>query len=142
MKDMIKLVVRHFFIITVGILFITSFINLFGEVKSIPPQWPWQIMLTGAVGALPSFLYYFKNEPTKRQFHIRCVIHFALIEAIIMAEGALLKWYDNAADALIIFGVILLVYVFVWVISMLLDNSTADNINKALTKFNENEKDD
>lgn len=44
-------------------------------------------MGTGAVTSIPSLLFYFKEEPTKLQARIRIVIHFCLIQAIVMTEG-------------------------------------------------------
>ncbi len=56
MKSIFKLMVSHFFIITVCILFFVSLSNSIAGVKSYPPDYPWSILLTGFVGALPSSL--------------------------------------------------------------------------------------
>ena len=80
MKDTVKLVITHFFIISTGVLFVVSLSNLlFDGNKPLPPELPWQVLLTGILGALPSFFFSFKKEPTKNQFLVRTVIHFIVI---------------------------------------------------------------
>lgn len=140
MKEIIKMVVMHFFIITVGVLFCTSVSNLLVVADySYPPEYPWTVMLTGVVGAIPTFLFYFKKEPTKKQFYLRAVIHFIIMSTAVMCLGAWLKWYDNFIEALIIFGMIFAVYVFVWFFSYLSNYSVADKINSALEEINDND---
>lgn len=143
MKDTVKLVISHFFIISTGVLFIISLSNLLFEGNEpLSPELPWQIFLTGILGALPSFLFYFKNEPTKNQFRLRTVIHFIVIEAVVMTEGALFGWYGNFVGALVLFVVILAVYLFVWAYSYFMNMHLAKDINAALKRFNEDDEDD
>lgn len=140
MKDTVKLVITHFFIISTGVLFISSLSNLlFDGNEPLSPELPWEILLTGILGALPSFLFYFKNEPTKKQFQFRTVIHFIVIETVVMTEGALFKWYGSFIDGLILFAVILAVYLFVWAYSYFMNMHLARDINAALKRFNEDE---
>jgi Protein of unknown function (DUF3021). len=96
-------------------------------------------MLTGLAGALPSVLFFFREEPTKFQFYRRVAMHFALIEVLILIEGAVLNWYSNFSGALLIFTAILAVYLLVWFFTMLLNKNAADGINKALQEFNADE---
>lgn len=143
MKDTVKLVISHFFIISTGVLFISSLSNLLFEGNEpLSPELPWEILLTGILGALPSFLFYFKNEPTKKQFRVRTVIHFFVIETVVMTEGALFEWYGSLADALVLFVVILGVYLFVWAYSYFMNMHLARDINAALKRFNEDDEDE
>lgn len=142
MKDTVKLVISHFFIISTGVLFIVSLSNLlFDGNEPLSPEVPWQILLTGILGALPTFLFHFKNEPTKTQFKVRTIIHFFVIEAIVMTEGALFEWYESFVGALVFFGVVLAVYLFVWAYSYFMNMNLAKDINAALKKFNEDDED-
>lgn len=141
-KFIIKLVVSHFFIITVCVMLVTSVLNLItGSVNlgGNETAYPWIVMLTGIAGALPSVLFYFRDEPTKFQFYRRVAVHFALIEALILIEGAVLEWYSGFSGALLIFAAVLVVYALVWLFTMLLNRSAADNINKALREVNTDE---
>ena len=63
MKDTVKIVITHFFIISTGVLFIISLSNLlFDGNEPLSPELPWQIFLTGILGALPSFLFYIGHD--------------------------------------------------------------------------------
>lgn len=138
MKDIIKMVIMHFFIITVCVMFVISFINVLtnNTFYYLTADFPWVIMLTGLLTALPSILLYFKTEPTKKQFIIRVIIHFIIIESIVMVEGVLFKWYTSLFEAILIFGMIIIVYVLVWLFSYITNLSTAKGINEALKRFN------
>ena len=143
MKDTVKLVISHFFIISTGVLFISSLSNLLFEGNGpLSPELPWEIFLTGILGALPSLLFYFKNEPTKKQFRVRTIIHFIVIETVVMTEGALFEWYGRFADALVLFVVIFAVYLFVWAYSYFMNMHLARDINAALKRFNEDDEDE
>ena len=139
MREIIKMVITHFFVITVSVLFVESVLNLFLNDIDYDAYYPWKVMLTGFVGAIPSFLFYFKKEPTKKQFLIRIIIHFILIETSIMLLGILFDWYNTFWGGLIIFAAIFLVYAFVWFFSIRMNTSMADDINSALEKINRDE---
>ncbi len=143
MKEWIKVVGMHFFIITVGVLFFTSigpFIECGFSGELIYPSWyPFMVILTGFIGAIPTFLFYFRKEPTRKQFFVRTILHFIIIETLIMIEGWLFRWYDEFIQGLIVFIMIFVVYLFVWFFSFKLDCSLADNINNALKKINDDE---
>ena len=137
MKDAIKLVVEHFFMITVGVLFFTSL--GFIDAETIPSFYPWMVLLSGIAGAIPTLLFYFRTEPTKKQFIIRVILHFIVIVTLIMTLGFVFGWYTNLLEGLIILGVILAVYASVWFLSYKLNASQAKNINDALNKINDDE---
>lgn len=143
-KSMFRLVIMHFFIITVCAMFVIAATNtLFsgGFNYPIDASFPWVMMLTGLLGSLPSLLFFFRNEPTKKQFYIRVVIHFFAIEAVILIEGRILGWYSTFEYMLIIATMVLVVYALVWVFSYISDRTAAVNINKALQSFNNDEDD-
>lgn len=144
MKDVIKEVIIHFFVITVAVMFVISVQNLIiGDFDyKYPAEYPWVIMLTGLLGALPTFLFYFKKEPTKKQFYTRVAIHFVLIATLILTEGRLVGWYDEFLEGVIIFISILAVYFFVWLFTYLTNRNIVNGINNALEKFNNDETED
>lgn len=141
-KEILRLSVAHFFIITVCVMFVISAVNfLFNKdfQYHIDGSFPWVMMLTGLLGALPTFLFFFLHEPTKRQFYFRVALHYLLINAVILSEGRLLGWFENIPEMLVVAAMILAVYVLVWVFSTVAEKTQADNINKALQRFNEDE---
>lgn len=140
-KDMVKYVITQFCVITVGILFVSGAANLIlsqmrQETVTYSANYPLLVVFTGLVSALPSFLLWFKEEPTKRQCHIRMFLHFAAVELIVMLEGFFLGWYRDIVGALILFVIILLVYLLVYVHAYFTNKDTADAINEALLRFN------
>lgn len=146
-KDMVKYVITQFCVITVGILFVSGAANLIlsqgrQETVTYSANYPLLVVFTGLVSALPSFLLWFKEEPTKRQCHIRMFLHFAAVELIVMVEGFFLGWYRDIVGALILFVIILLVYLLVYVHAYFTNKDTADAINEALLRFNCEEEDE
>ena len=137
-KDTVKTIIMHFFVITVCVMFVISAANaLFtGFNYTITPDFPWVMMLTGLLGALPSLLFCFRNEPTKKQFILHVILHYFAIEAVIMTEGGILGWYTNFEEGLVVFGMILIVYALAWLFSFLTDKNDANKINAALKEFN------
>ncbi len=141
MKAIIKMIVSHFLVICVAVMFFTSILNLSVGQKFLPIYYPFQILLSGLITALPSALFYFKNEPSKKQYYFRFLIHFCLIETIVMIEGSLIGWYNDIAEAIIVFVIVILVYAAVLVYSRLENTFTARSINDALKKFHEQDND-
>ena len=137
MKDMLKVVFQHFLMITVGVLFFTSIGHIDSE--SLPPFYPWAVMLSGVVGSVPSLLFYFKNEPSRCQFVVRVILHFIFIGIAIMTLGYLFGWYTNLSEGISVFIGIVIVYILVWVLSFWLDHAQAKNINDALKRLNDDE---
>lgn len=141
MKATIKMIVSHFLVICVAVMFFTSILNLSLGHKILPIEYPFQILLTGLITSLPSALFYFKNEPSKKQFYFRFLIHFCIIETIVMIEGSLIGWYNDITEAIIVFVIVILVYAAVLVYSRLENTFTARSINDALKKFHEQDND-
>lgn len=137
MKDMVKVVFQHFLMITVGVLFFTSLSSFSRE--SYPAIYPWTVMLSGIVGVVPSFLFYFRNEPTRGQFIVRVILHFIFIGIAIMTLGYLFGWYANFSEGISVFIGIIIVYSLVWILSLWLNHTQAKNINDALNRINDDE---
>ena len=139
-KRILKIIISQFFTITVCVMFFTSVVNLFwGFGIKYDSSYPWILMLTGLLGALPSLVFIFNKEPTKKKFIFRCVIHYLLLCAIITGEGFLIEWFDNAAEILIVLGEITVVYALVWLATYFSSLSTKKRVNNALEKFNADE---
>ena len=139
-KSLLRFFLSEFFIITVCVMFVIAAVNtLVYGMYPIDSSFPWVMLLTGFLGAVPTVLLNFRNEPTRRQFFVRVVLHFLSIEALILTEGALLGWFRDIQNFIVVAAMILAVYALVWGFSALSQRATADNINKALKKYNEDE---
>ena len=139
MKEPIKMVITHFFVITVAVLFFTTLSNTIDGVEEYPIFFIWQVFITGIVSALPSIIFYSKKELTKRQWKLRYVIHFILIESIILTEGRIFNWYSNFLSALVIVLIVVFVYIVVFTYSYFIDFNDAQKVNSALRTFNKDE---
>lgn len=144
-KELIHYTIMVFFIITVCVMFVISAANaLFAEGFGyrINAAFPWEMMLTGLLGALPTLVFCFRGEPTKRQFYTRVALHFLMIEAVILTEGFFLRWITDFSDCAIVALMILIVYALVWLFTILSNKKHADHINRALKSFNQDETED
>ena len=138
MKDAIKMAISHFFIISVCVMTVIGISNLFiGEsFRGYGLDFPFQILLVGSTSALPSLLYYFRTEPTRKQFLIRVFLHFISIMTIVLGEGYLLGWYRSAVDMIPVAAAVVIVYAAVWLISVHSGNKVERGINEALKRIN------
>lgn len=140
MKDTIKMVISHFFIITVCVTAAIGIPNFFiADHGGYPKEFPLHLLLIGATSALPSLLFYFKKEPTRRQFVFRVILHFCCIMAVVLGEGWLLGWYGSVTDMLYIGAVVVIVYLAVWLITARVNKTAADGMNRALKNLNSDE---
>ena len=138
MKNTIKMVISHFFIITTSVTAVLGVCNYFSsDFTGYPREFPLYMLLIGATSALPSFLFYFRGEPTRSQFIVRVVLHFLCILAVVLGEGWLIGWYDSPAEMAFIVGIVVLVYIIVWVVTMHSNSKAEQGINEALKRYNE-----
>lgn len=136
MKETLKVLINHFLIITVGVLFFTSLLDLILGNTVIKVEFQFQIIFTGFICALPTLLFYFRNEPTKKQFFIRVLIHFILITAIVMIVGKYFCWYSDVIEGLLVFAIVVGVYLLAWRYTIFMNMNEAKKINEALANFN------
>ncbi len=132
--------ISQFFVIAVGILFVSNLPNLFAalkgeEIVTYTGYYPLLIIFTGFLSSLPTCLLWFREEPTKRQCYVRMVLHFIVVEMIVLLEGFLFGWYYNLADGIKLAGMVALVFVIVYVYSYFANKDTANAINEALAGF-------
>lgn len=137
MKDTVKMVISHFFIITVCVMAAIGVSNLFSaDPTGYPKEFPLHMLLVGASTALPSFLFYSRRPLDRRRFLLRSVLHFFCILAIVLTEGYFLKWYNSFAGAAVIAGILIVVYAAVWIITLRSNNRVEQSINEALKSYN------
>lgn len=144
MRDLMKYLISQFFVITVGVLVITSLPNLGATINGEETVvynafYPYMVIFTGFLSSLPSVLLWFREEPTKKQCYTRMAMHFVAVEVIVMLEGLWFEWYKNATEAIKLFGLVILVYLFVYMYSYYTNKDTAEAINDALARFNQDE---
>lgn len=89
-------------------------------------------LLFGLVSLVPSVVTYSRKELTLRQALIRKLIHFALLEALLVAFGHWAGLLHGAGDMASFAVAVFIVYLAVNLISWYLDSREASEINKTL----------
>lgn len=139
MKNVLKMVGLHFFIITTLVLFVDGIGHILEGAKTIRVYEPFVILGVGFISALPSLLFYFKKEPSKLQFVLRFVFHFIIVEAVVLTSGYYVRWYSDLISGVVMFFTILAIYLFVCIFTFINGKSTANSINEALDKIRDEE---
>lgn len=139
MKNVIKLVATHFFIITVCVLAVTGLSYILDGEKSIPLYYPFLVIGIGLATALPSAIFYFKKEPTKKQIYKRIPFHLLCIETIVLTVGYFIGWYNSFSSAIPIALSVIFIYLIVFLSTLFTHRNAVKDINKALEKYNSDE---
>ena len=139
LKDILKQMRKDYFVITTGVLFCeVSFCLLFMLEPTFTVKELGYVLLAGGLYALPHLAFYSKKELSKKQWRIREVLHFILLEATVIGSahflfGWLRAW--NVAQHVVMAGMILLVYLVVIFTGRQKDQYSAKKINKRLQEI-------
>lgn len=120
---------RNYFIIFTVIILETS---LFNPSHALTFR---EIMLSALfslAGNLTSLVFYSKTELSVRHRYIRTVIHFVLLEAVILILGNILGQVSGIIQTAILSLEILGIYALVIIIAWLIDRKSANDINQRL----------
>lgn len=99
----------------------------------------WSPILFGLAATIPMLVKYSKKEHSLRQQILRNIIHFVLLEAVILSmlcfAGALTDYSEVISLAVSVLIIDVAVYLVLW----LNDKRIAADFNKALKKMQENQ---
>lgn len=134
MKPILKEMIRHFFIIYTGAVFGTFiYCFIFDRDAVFGIDYFIQIFFMSVSGDLPLLIFYSNKELTQAQMKRRHVLHFFIIEIVLLIVG---KWFglygDTLAEAGVFFAVVAFVYFLVFIFGYLMNAATADEINKRI----------
>ncbi|RBP66779.1 DUF3021 family protein [Alkalibaculum bacchi] len=135
--DLIRQLIRDYFVIF-GILII-------GTVFLTPPNtinrdYILLAMVFAAVGDLPSIVFWSKSELTENSRRLRILIHFILLEAVILIFGGITSIVSGFMEYLIFAIEIVVIYVIVRLITWRGDLATAKRINEKLIHLKRTDK--
>ncbi|WP_343209911.1 DUF3021 domain-containing protein [Anaerolentibacter hominis] len=134
--DILKRVINGFFIINTGILISMILICLLfhpeaafsvAELSAIP--------LLALMCSIPTFLFWsYKREVSKKQMLARTIVHWLIIEALVMFCAYRWDWIDEGSttQAIVFVIVIFAVYMTVWGCTLLNEKKEAAAINEKL----------
>lgn len=138
-RAIIKKIISDFFIITTGILIGVIVYSMLNEPEAIfHVQILQAIVFSGFVTSLLTLVFYSKKELTRKQMLLRQVIHFILLEGIIMwsaySSGSIEA--GNLVQGIETFGMVFVIYFAVRLKGWFFDKKEADKLNKRIDEYN------
>ena len=133
-KAVLKDMVRHFFIIYTGTIFGTFiYCFIFARDVVFGIDYFIQVFCISVLGDLPLLIFYSKKELTRAQMKRRQILHFCMIEIVLLIAG---KWFGLYGDTLaqkgVFFAIVAFVYFLVLIFGCMMNAATADEINKRI----------
>lgn len=137
LKTLINVMVKSFFIITVGILVsVAVFCSAFFRNATFEVNIFWQILLLAMLTTLPSLVFYSPKELSKKGWLVRQGIHLVVLTGILFYLGYIWGWVAMGKPiqiALYLF-LIIVVYSAVKLLVFHNDKKAADELNIGLKK--------
>ncbi|MDF2843516.1 MAG: hypothetical protein K0R00_1942 [Herbinix sp.] len=130
--NLFQTMLRDYFIIFSIIIILTASLNV---THSFTFREIMLAALFALAGNLPSLIYYSKKELSIKSRKIRMLLHFILIEVVVLSFGNLMGQVSGIADNLIFALEILGIYILVILVIWLLDRKTANEINQQLASL-------
>lgn len=133
LKTILKKMLYLYFVIYTGSMFATFFFCMafYPDATFKISYFAW-MMLLALLGDLPMLVFYSKKEPSRRSSMIRNMIHFLLLEVVLMTAAYKMELYDGIYEGIWFVVTIFLVYLLVWRIEYLMDMKTAEKLNRSL----------
>ncbi|AIQ61554.1 DUF3021 family protein [Paenibacillus borealis] len=133
LSEIAKDIIRDFLVIFASIIIIITVLRqiyipeLAFDLISI-----YTIMGFSLLGALTGILWYTPHEISERAMRVRIVIHFLLLEILLIGLASLIGVVNDVSGALLLALQIAVVYAIVRVLSYEKDKKEADQINERL----------
>lgn len=126
--------IECFVCVTTGIVFIAA-CTYGSQPEALTSTTLWQILLSAALCALSTTLFFPEEYPGKVRFWVGIVLHFVSLCAIMIVCGRWFGWVGpTAKDAAVMVGYVVLVYAFTTGVSYLLEVKQAAAIDRQLKK--------
>ncbi len=81
-------------VVTSVTLAVAVFTTVVSPVETIEPALLWQILLVSGLCTAAALIYPWKREMGKVETIVRTLVHYVLINVIVLGSGALFYWYD------------------------------------------------
>lgn len=138
MKKRIHFLWNCFCMVTTCTLTATMlFTNVLFRTDSIPPNILWQILLVSFLCTASTLLYPWERAPKKIEFRIRVIIHYIIINVIVMGFGSLFDWYRITSLASVLVMLISIAAIFIFVSAASWRHSVKDTkeMNERLEEY-------
>jgi hypothetical protein len=135
-NEFVKKNLMNYFIIVTGI---TVAIAVLGSTYDSDATFGYEAyfspLIFGAVAILPSFVLYSRKELSFQKMLIRRILHFTLLELILLGFGTLAGILSGIEITLTFALSVFIIYLFTNLIIWLIDSKTAVEINKGLKRI-------
>lgn len=140
MLKYIKGYISFFTTITTAILMIGGINFLAYGAETLSATTPIQILIAGAVTALPTTLTFCTDFKTRGRFVIASILHFLSLCVIMNIIGIWFSWMSLSAGNVIMMIIdVAIVYAIVFALTYLLEKKEVDKLNRALRERNGSE---
>lgn len=127
-----KLIQQYFVIYTCSMMGVLVYSRLFYPGIAFSTGELMGFMAQALLADLPLLVFYSRRELTQRQWLARYVLHFVLLEAVLVGIGTFNGWFQSARHVVGLLGIVAAVYVMVRFWCYVLDLKTASEINERL----------
>ena len=139
-EEIKKGLIHDFFIIVTGTVFGTLFHCwlLAPDVTFSVDYFFWMILFSLA-GDVPLLLFYSKKELSEKQWMIRKILHFLVLELLLLGIGNMLEMYEDVLSGVMFALTVAAVYLLVCAIGHQSNRQLAVKLNRRLEKLREDD---
>lgn len=133
LKSLIKNMIQHYFIICTGTVICTLLFCLlfYPDAEFSIFYFAW-VLLFSLLGDLPFLVFYSRKTLNSKQWLMRSIFHFILLEAVLLFAAFQFGIYDNILQGIVFFFLIFFVYVIVRLIEYQHDSKVASKMNERI----------
>ena len=138
----IKFLFRLFSTVTVCVVIsVALFTTVINPADSLSPAILWQILLVSWLCSMGSLIYPWKRTPGKTEMGIRMLLHYLLVNVIVLGAGLWFEWYrtDHLRSVLSMMICIAAVFAAVSAIELTKSSKEAKQMNERLKEFKNRE---
>ncbi len=133
LTDLIKKLVGDYFIIFTVIIVATTILRqIFLPDKYFALKDIFVCMVGALLGDLPTLIFYSQKELSEKEIRLRIVIHFLLLEAVLLTFGYIIGLVVGLENTIFFACQIAVIYVLVRFFRWVADSRDANSINKKL----------
>lgn len=135
-SQLIKETIRDFLLIFASIIIIITILRqLYDPAASFELKTMFTIMAFSFLGAVTGIILYTPHAITENKMRLRVVVHFFILEALLISLAVLLNLVHGAFSILLLAVQIAVVYAIVRLLTYKNDKTEAQKINERLKVF-------
>lgn len=134
----IRFLVQIFTMVMTGVVFaVAVFTLVINPTETVETKLFWQMPLVSALCTLTSLIYPGNREMGKEELLVKMLIHYILINVIVLGGGAFFRWYDPSQLGHIAAMILAITLIFGVVTAISWKKSAADaaRMNEKLEEY-------